>query len=271
MVDTLNKMLADLITAVTEFVPRLFGAVVVVLVTLIVAKVLQRLASRLLEALGVDELAERTGTASSLRQIGYNRGPSRLLGLVLFWAVLLSGVAGALGILGISSLEQAMGQLVSIFGRALVALVIMIAGIMAAGWLAQLVARGAENAGLRGSNVFRRIVFVAVVAVTALVAAGQLGIETSYLVLLSIVLFATVGLVTALVLGQGLVPLSGNIAAARYVREDITVGDEISVDGIEGTVEELGHSAIILRSQDGYLYRIPNRTLLEGVVRKRVQ
>jgi small-conductance mechanosensitive channel len=49
------------------------------------------------------------------------------------------------------------------------------------------------------------------------------------------------------------------------------VGDEISVDGIEGTVEELGHSAIILRSQDGYLYRIPNRTLLEGVVRKRVQ
>jgi small-conductance mechanosensitive channel len=267
VVDTLNKMLADLITAVTEFVPRLFGAVVVVLVTLIVAKVLQHLASRLLEALGVDELAERTGTASSLRQIGYNRGPSRLLGLVLFWAVLLSGVAGALGILGISSLEQAMGQLVSIFGRALVALVIMIAGIMAAGWLA----RGAENAGLRGSNVFRRIVFVAVVAVTALVAAGQLGIETSYLVLLSIVLFATVGLVTALVLGQGLVPLSGNIAAARYVREDITVGDEISVDGIEGTVEELGHSAIILRSQDGYLYRIPNRTLLEGVVRKRVQ
>ncbi|HZB84336.1 MAG TPA: mechanosensitive ion channel domain-containing protein [Rubrobacteraceae bacterium] len=129
----------------------------------------------------------------------------------------------------------------------------------------------AENAGLRGSNVFRRIVFVAVVAVTALVAAGQLGIETSNLVLLSIVLFATVGLVTVLVLGQGLVPLSGNIAAARYVREDITVGDEISVDGIEGTVEEPGHSAIILRSQDGYLYRIPNRTLLEGVVRKRVQ
>lgn len=271
MIDTFNKMLGDLTTAVTEFVPRLFGAVVVVLITLIVAIVLQRLASRLLEVLGVDELAERTGAVDSFRQLGYNRGPSRLLGLVLFWAVFLSGVAGALGILGISSLEQAMGQIVSIFGRALVALVIMIAGVMSAGWLAGLVARGAENAGLRGSGVFRRVVFVTVVAVSALVAADQLGIETSYLVLLSLVLLATAGLVTALVLGQGLVPLSGNIAAARYVREDITVGDEISVDGIEGTVEELGHSAIILRSQDGYLYRIPNRTLLEGVVRKRVQ
>ncbi len=266
----MENILSDLATAVIELVPRLFGAVIVVLLALVVAVMLRGLAARLLEALGVDELAERTGAASSLRQLGYNRGPSRLLGLVLFWAVLLVGVAGALSVLGISSLEQAINQIANLFGRALVALVIMIAGVMAAGWLAELVARGAENAGLRGSNVFRRVVFVTVVAVTALVAAGQLGLETSYLILLSIVFLATIGLITALVLGQGLVLLSGNIAASRYVREDIAVGDEISVNGIEGTVEELGHSAIILRSEDGYLYRIPNRTLLEGVVRKKV-
>ena len=270
MVVTVEKILSDLATAATELVPRLFGAVAVVLLAFVVALVLRGLAARLLEALGVDELAERTGATSSLQQLGYNRGPSRLLGLVLFWTVLLVGVAGALSVLGISSLEQAMNQIANLLGRLLVALVIMIAGVMTAGWLAELVARGSENAGLHGSNVFRRVVFVVVVAVTALVAAGQLGIETSYLVLLSIVLLATIGLVTALVLGQGLVPLSGNIAAARYVQEDIAVGDEISVDGIEGTVEELGHSAVILRSEDGYLYRIPNRVLLEGVVRKRV-
>ncbi len=266
----MENILSDLATAVIELVPRLFGAVLVVLLALVVAVILRGLVARLLEALGVDELAERTGAASSLRQLGYNRGPSRLLGLVLFWAALLVGVAGALSVLGISSLEQAINQIANLFGRALVALVIMIAGVMAAGWLAELVARGAENAGLRGSNVFRRVVFVTVVAVTALVAAGQLGLETSYLILLSIVFLATIGLITALVLGQGLVLLSGNIAASRYVREDIAVGDEISVNGIEGTVEELGHSAIILRSEDGYLYRIPNRTLLEGVVRKKV-
>jgi hypothetical protein len=31
----------------------------------------------------------------------------------------------------------------------------------------------------------------------------------------------------------------------------------------------MGHSSVTLRSEDGYLYRIPNRTLLEGIVRKR--
>jgi small-conductance mechanosensitive channel len=268
--DTLDRILTEFVTALTEFIPRLLGAVVVMLAALVVAIVLQRLASRLLETLGLDELSERTGAASSLRQLGYDNGPSRLLGLVLFWAVLLVGLAGALSVLGLSSLEQTMDQIVNLSGRALVALVIVMAGVTAAGWLAELVAREAENAGLRGSNVFRRTVFVAVVAVTALVAAGQLGLETSILVLLAVVLLATVGLVAALSLGQGLIPLSGNIAAGRYVQEDIAVGDEISVDGIEGTVEELGYAAVILRSEDGYLYRVPNRALLEGIVRKRV-
>jgi small-conductance mechanosensitive channel len=137
--------------------------------------------------------------------------------------------------------------------------------------LADLIARKAESAGLRGSSIFRRAVFATVVAVTGLVAAGQLGLETSSLVLLAVVLLGTVGLVTALALGQGLVPLSGNIAAGRYVQEDIEVGDEISVDGVEGRVEQLGYSAVTLRSEDGYLYRVPNRSLLEGVVRKRAE
>lgn len=269
--DTLDQILTEFVTAMTEFIPRLLGAVLVMLLALLVAIMLQRLASHLLETLGLDEISERTGATNSLRQLGYDDGPSRLLGLVLFWAVLLVGLAGALSVLGLSSLEQTMNQIVHLSGRALVALIILIAGITAAGWLAELVARESESAGLRGSNIFRRAVFVTVVGVTALVAAGQLGLETSILVTIAVVLLATVGLFTALVLGQGLIPLSGNIAAGRYVQEDIAVGDEISVGDIEGTVEELGYAAVILRSEDGYLYRIPNRTLLEGIVRKRTR
>ncbi len=264
----MSRILADLGAALTEFVPRLVGGVLVTLLALVVAVVLQRLAARLLEAVGLDELAERTGALRSLGQLGYRSGPSRLLGLVVFWGVLLSGVAAALSILGLASLEQTMGQIVNLSGRLLVALIIMIAGVMAAGWLAELVARSSENAGLRGSNVFRRSVFVVVVAVSGLVAAGQLGLETSFLMLLAVVVFAIVGFVAALVVAQGLAPLSSNIAAGRYVQEGLEVGDEISVDGIEGRVEELGRSAVVVRSEDGYLYRVPNRALLESVVRK---
>jgi small-conductance mechanosensitive channel len=255
-------------TTLAEFVPRLFGAVVVLLLALVAALLLQRLMARFLEEIGLDDLFQRTGAANSLWQFGYEGGPSRLLGIVLFWGIMLTGLAGALSVLGLSSLENTMDQIVNLSGRALVALVILIAGVLSAGWLAELVAREAENAGLRGHNVFRRVVFITVVAIAALLAAEQLGLETYVLILLAIVALGTIGLASALALGQGLALLSSNVAAGRYVQDGTRVGDVISVDGVEGTVEELGYASVTVRSEDGHLYRIPNRTLLENVVRK---
>jgi small-conductance mechanosensitive channel len=251
-----------------EFVPRFVGAVVVLLAALVVALLLKRLLARFLEGIGLDDLFDKTGAATSLWQLGYEGGPSRLLGTVLFWGVILTGLAGSLSVLGLSSLESTMDQVVNLSGRALVALVILIAGIMSAGWLAEIVVREAERSGLRGQNALRRAVFATVLAVSALIAASQLGLETYVVVLLAVVLLSTIGLVTALALGQGLALLSGNIAAGRYVQDGTEVGDVISVADVEGTVEELGYASITVRSEDGNLYRIPNRTLLENVVRK---
>ncbi len=258
----------DLIRILTEFAPRLVGAVAVLLVALLIARFLQRLTAEFLERVGLDDLFERTGASNSLGQLGYDGGPAKLLGLVLFWGIILTGVAGALSVLGLSSLESTMDQIINLSGRALVALVILLAGVMCAGWLAETVASSAERAGLRGTNVFRRVVFITVITIASLLAAGQLGLETSILMMLAIVLLGTVGLVAALALGQGLTLLSSNIAAGRYVQDGTEVGDLISVDGVEGTVEELGYASITLRSEEGDLYRIPNRTLLENVVRK---
>src|SRR5918995_6664729 len=174
-------------TTLAEFVPRLFGAVVVLLVALVVALFLQRLMARFLENVGLDDLFETTGAANSLWQFGYEGGPSRLLGIVLFWGVMLTGLAGSLSVLGLSSLETTSEQIVNLSGRALVALVILIAGVLSAGWLAELVGREAESAGLRGTNTFRRVVFSTVVAVSALLAASQLGLETYALVLIAVI------------------------------------------------------------------------------------
>ena len=265
----MSDAIGRLVHVLAEFVPLLVGAMVVLLAALVLALLLQRLAARFLEEIGLDDLFERTGAANSLRQLGYEGGPSRLLGLVLFWGIILTGVAGSLSVLGLSSLEHTMDQIVNLVGRVLVALVILIAGVMSAGWLAELVAREAENAGLRGPNVFRRVVFTIILAIAALLAAGQLGLETYVLIVLAIVVLATLGLVAALALGQGLALLSTNIAAGRYVQDGTQIGDVISVDGVEGTVEELSYASVTVRSADGHLYRIPNQVLLENVVRKR--
>lgn len=264
MMDTIENVLA----ALGDFMPRLAGAVVVLVGAVFLARLSRRLLVDLLDRARLGELFERTGASESLWRLGYSGGPSRLLGLVAFWAVIVVGGAAASSVLGLSSLEQTANEVISLSGRALVALVILMSGTAVAGWLSNLAAREADEAGLRGAGFFRRVVFVTVLVVTGLLAAGQLGLETSVLLLISVVLLASAGLTCALALGPGLVPLSGNIAAGRYVQEDLTIGDEIRVQEVEGVVEKMGHSSVTLRAGDGYLYQVPNRTLLESIVRK---
>ena len=257
-------------TAVSELVPRLLGAGLVLFAAFLAARLLQRLGARLLRGVGLDEVLERTGSTASLRRVGFTRAPSALIGYVVFWGILLAGAAAALSVLGLSSLQENIDLIVVLAGKALVAVLILAGGLAVAGWLSNLAAREAEEAGLRGGDLFRRGIFAAVLAVTALLAAAQLGIDISLLVLLTAVFLGTVGLVVAFSLGVGLAPLSGNIAAGRYVQgNDILVGDEISVDGVTGIIENLGYASVTLRSEDGSLHHVPNRVLLEGIVTKR--
>ena len=256
-------------TAFTEFAPRLLGAGFLLLLALLFARFLQRAGTRLLRGSGLDSVFERTGIATSLQRAGLRMGPSALFGYVIFWAILLAGAAAALSILGLSSLQQNVNLIVVLAGRVLVAVLILAAGVAVAGWLSELSGREAERAEIAGGDVFRKVVFVAVLAVAALIAAAQLGIEVSLLVLLAALVLGSLGIVAALALGIGLAPLSGNVAAGRYVRGNISLGDDISVNGISGRVEELGYASITLRSENGELHFVPNRALLDTTVSKR--
>jgi hypothetical protein len=83
-------------------------------------------------------------------------------------------------------------------GKALVAVLILAGGLAVASWLSNLALREAEEAGLRGGDRFRRAIFAAVLAVAALLAAAQLGIDISLLVLLAAVFLGMAKLVVAL-------------------------------------------------------------------------
>src|SRR5919112_6384900 len=168
-------------SAFSGFTPRLVGAGLVLVVAFLVARLLQRLGARFLQRVGLDNLFESTGAAASLQRVGFGRRPSFVIGYVLFWGVLLAGVAAALSILGLASLQRNIDLMVTLAGKAVVAVLILAGGLAAAGWLSNLAAQRAESADLKGGELFGRAIFAFVLALTVLVAAAQVGIEVSVL------------------------------------------------------------------------------------------
>src|SRR5918995_299164 len=106
-------------TAFSGFAPRLVGAGLVLVLSFLVARILQRLGTRFLQRIGLDDLFESTGAAASLQRVGFGRSPSFVIGYVLFWGIVLAGVAAALSILGLASLQRNMDLIVALAGKAL--------------------------------------------------------------------------------------------------------------------------------------------------------
>ena len=151
---------------------------------------------------------------------------------------------------------------------ALVAVLTLILGAAAAGQLGQQTGRVLREVGVNRTGGLKSFVRFGVIFVAAVLAAAVLGIDVTILIVVTVIGLGAAALAAALALGLGLRELSQNVAAGRYLSEGIAEGDEISLNGISGTVERVGHAMTIVRGPNGRVYLVPNSHFLEHVVEK---
>jgi hypothetical protein len=63
-------------------------------------------------------------------------------------------------------------------------------------------------------------------------------------------------------------PFRGSVSPGRYIAAGIEEVDRITINGNSGTVEQVGHALTTPRADDGRVFLIPNRHVLESVVEK---
>jgi len=107
------------------FLPNLLGAIVILIIGWIVARLVGRLVESGLRSVGADR-ALATGTAGEYRErIAPAFQPSRLIGRIAFWFVLGLAILLAVSALGIEALSQAVGGVVSYLPNVIAAILIL--------------------------------------------------------------------------------------------------------------------------------------------------
>lgn len=256
-------------TKVANFIPNLFGALVVVLLGFVVAKLLDTLLSKLLAKLGLDRLMGGTGLTKLISRAGVQVPISTLIGKIIYWFVLLIFLVSAAESLGLERVSATLDMLAlylpKVFGAALVLLV----GVLLAQLANGLVRGAAEGVGLDYSAGLGRIAQGLVIIISISVAISQLEVKTDLLNHVIVIALLTVGLAVALALGLGSRELAGQILAGIYVRELYQVGQHVRVGGVEGQIEEIGTVKTTLLTDDGELVSLSNRILLDQQVSSR--
>ena len=256
-------------TKIANFIPNLFGALVVVLLGFVVAKLLDALLSKLLAKLGLDRLMGGTGLTKILARVGIQVPISTLIGKIVYWFVLLVFLVSAAQSLGLDRVSSALDLLTVYLPKVFGALLVLLAGVLLAQVLNGLVRGAAESVGFDYAGGLGRVTQGLVIIISISVAISQLEVKTDLLNHVIVIVLITVGLAIALAMGLGSREVAGQILAGIYVRELYQVGQEVRVGEVEGQIEEIGTVKTTLLTDEGELVSISNRILLEQHVTSR--
>jgi small-conductance mechanosensitive channel len=256
-------------TKVANFIPNLFGALVVVVLGFLVAKLLDTLLSKLLAKFGLDRLMAGTGLTKLLGRGGLKVPISTLIGKIVYWFVLLIFLVSAAESLGLQRVSATLDMLAlylpKVFGAALVLLV----GVLLAQLVNGVVRGAAEGVGLDYAGSLGRVAQWLVIVISISVAISQLEVKTDLLNHVIVIVLITVGLAAALAMGLGSREIASQILAGIYVREMFQVGQQVQIGEVEGQIEEIGTVKTTLLTDDGELVSMSNRVLLEQRVSSR--
>jgi len=256
---------------IAAFIPRLFGALLVVALGFIVAKLLDALLSKVLAKIGLDRVVAGTGVTKLLGRGGIRIPVSALLGKIVYWFVLLIFLVSAAESLGLARVSATLDMLALYVPKVFGAGLILLVGILLAQVVNGLVRGAAEGVGLEYASGLGRIAQGLVIIIIISVAIGQLEVKTELLNYVIAIALISVGLAVALALGLGSRSLVSQILAGIYVRELYEVGQHIRIDvmQLEGVIEEIGTTKTLLLADDGELVSIANSVLLEERVGSR--
>ncbi|MCK9535797.1 MAG: mechanosensitive ion channel [Pseudomonas sp.] len=254
---------------IANFIPNLFGALILVILGFLVAKLLDTLLSKLLAKIGLDRLMSGTGLTKLLSRIGIKAQVSTLIGKIVYWFVLLIFLISAAESLGLERVSATLDVLALYLPKMFAAALVLLAGILLAQLLNTMVKGAAEGVRLEYAAGLGRIVQGMVIIISVSVAIGQLEIKAELLNYVVVIVLLTIGLASALALGLASKDVAGQIIAGIYVRELYELGQQVQIGDVEGRIEEMGTVKTILVNEDGEWFYIANRVLLEQKVTSR--
>lgn len=251
----LSDSIARVGLKVLEYLPNILGALALVLIGWLVARLLRAAVSRIAKGILRTVGRQRVGSTKAVdahtqRSRTWQTTPA-IVGGVIYWTVLLFFIAAAIEALGLRAVSNFVGLITAYLPRVLAGVLILLVGIWAGEFLRLLITRTTAKAKLAWGDLMARVAQVMVVLVMAIIAVDELGIESTILTVTVATFFAATFGAAAVAFGLGARSSVGNILASRYVRKVYEIGDVVRAGEYEGRIVEITETAVMLESEQG--------------------
>jgi hypothetical protein len=221
----------------------------------------------ILERLKFDSLIERVGVDKSLQRVGIRQQLNQLLPRLAYYLLLLLFARTGADAMGLTAISNAMAALFAYLPNMIAALLLIVVGTSAGGFIGGMVAETAKGAGIDFGPSLGRVVTALIVFIVGIMAITQLKIDTEIVRLVASLVLAAMALAFGLSFGLGSRSVTTNLMAGYYARKILEPGSEVEFAGQKGTVHAITATHVLIASGDE-LVSVANATFFEQVARQ---
>jgi small-conductance mechanosensitive channel len=208
--ETVSRSLSQGLGSIMDALPALIGALVILIIGYVIAKVLQSITTRVLQGMGFQGWMEKGGIKQFFDRSQTQQTPLSIIGKLVFWLVFFIAITMAVDTLGISAISEVLAQFIAYIPQIIAAILILVLATLLATFVAGIV-RGAT-----GSNVVGSVAQYGIIVFAAFAALTQLGIAEELIAPTFLILLGAVALAAALAFGLGGQSIAQQIVQQGY-------------------------------------------------------
>ena len=187
--------------------------------------------------------------------------------LILFWFATATGIVVAMASSSPETLRPLPRQVLNWLPNVVAAGLIILGGYAVAAATSRSVARAFERITGNRNRLAERSLRTVILTGSAILALGQLGVETTILIVLTSGVVFSIGLTAALLAGHGGRIVARSIAAGRVLGVDLKVGQKIQLGNEQLLIAELRPATAVLESASSERILISYTALFETPIR----
>jgi len=211
-VDIMLEPVKAFMVQIAGFLPKLALAIGVLIAGWLLAKFARFAITKALRAINFNVLTERAGLDGFLHQGGIETDTTGILGLLIYWLVILAALIIGFNSMGLTYVPGLLGEVVRFVPKIIVAVLILAFGAYFARFIGTTVTTYCRNISIQDSDLLGKLAQYGIMTFVVLIALDQVNVggdivRQSFLIVLA-------GVVFALALAFG---LGGKDAAAEAI------------------------------------------------------
>ena len=201
--DLMLEPLRVFLVQLGDFLPRLALALVVILVGWFLAKAARFAIVKGLRAVNFHIVTQRAGLDGFLHDGGIPADTTEIMGLVVYWLVILGALVVGFNGLGLVYVTDLLGRVILFVPRVLVALLVLAFGAYFARFIGNAITAYCRNVHMQDAELLGRLAQYAIVTFVVLIALDQVNIGGDIVRQSFLIILAGVVLALALAFGIG--------------------------------------------------------------------